>query len=89
MRGAARCFALDSSFNLKWSNLMYATQTPGRKLGTRAVAERFGVSTRSVDRWTADPALAFPQPMHINGRKYWDEGEIVAWATARAGEVAA
>jgi hypothetical protein len=34
------------------------------------VAERYGVSTRTIPRWDADPDLGFPDPVVINGRRY-------------------
>jgi hypothetical protein len=34
------------------------------------VAERYGVSTRTIPRWDADPDLGFPAPVVINGRRY-------------------
>lgn len=40
-------------------------------LPTRQVADRYKVHPRTVDRWVRDPALGFPSPMDINGRKYW------------------
>src|SRR5262249_61326050 len=36
----------------------------------RAFAERHGVSTRTIDRWTRDGLL--PKPIRINKRKYWN-----------------
>jgi hypothetical protein len=47
-----------------------------QRLPTRAVATRYGVSTRSIERWTASPDLGFPRPLIINGRKYWAEVEL-------------
>ena len=42
-----------------------------RQLEThRAFAERHGVSTRTIDRWTRDGLL--PKPVRINKRKYWN-----------------
>ncbi len=45
-----------------------------RKLTTRALQERYSVVDRTIDRWIQTGVL--PQPMRINGRKYWDEAEI-------------
>jgi hypothetical protein len=50
-----------------------------RKLQTRTVAARYNVSTRTVDRWTADPRVGFPQPSRIYHRKYWDEDDLDAF----------
>ena len=50
-------------------------EEPDRRLSTTAVAARYGVSTRTIERWTRDPKLKFPQPDIVNLRKYW-------WASA-------
>ena len=52
------------------------SQTTGlsRKLTSKAVAERYDVTIRTVERWT--DAGILPQPMRINHIKYWDEEEI-------------
>jgi predicted DNA-binding transcriptional regulator AlpA len=47
-----------------------------RKLQTRHLLERYGVSDRSIDRWLANPDLNFPKPMVIGRRRYWDADEI-------------
>jgi predicted site-specific integrase-resolvase len=38
-------------------------------LTTRKLAEQNAVSIRTVERWT--DAGILPQPMRINGRKFW------------------
>jgi predicted DNA-binding transcriptional regulator AlpA len=55
-----------------------------RKLRKRATADRYGVSTKSIDRWTASPRLQFPKPLRINEIPYWDEAELEAWERSRA-----
>jgi len=53
------------------------------------VCERFNVVDRTLDRWVADPRLGFPQPLYVNGRRYFDLDEIEAWErrqAARRGE---
>lgn len=45
-----------------------------RKLRKRALAERFDVCTRTVDRWLRDGIL--PRPTIINGLYYWDLADI-------------
>lgn len=42
-----------------------------RRLPTKLVAKRYGVCTRTIERWEADAKLAFPKPAIINKRKYW------------------
>jgi predicted DNA-binding transcriptional regulator AlpA len=57
----------------------------GRKLlPTRQVASRYGVTIRSVDRWSADPELGFPAPVKINTRNYFDEAEFDEFDRRRA-----
>jgi predicted DNA-binding transcriptional regulator AlpA len=50
-----------------------------RMLGIRAVMERYGVSDRSIDRWTANPDLGFPKPTYILRRRFWPEAELDAF----------
>ena len=49
------------------------------RLPTGDVAARYGVTTRSVDRWWKDPKLGFPQPIYINDRKYWAIADLEQW----------
>jgi predicted DNA-binding transcriptional regulator AlpA len=49
------------------------------RLTSKRVADRFGVSLRTIERWGADEKLAFPKPVKIRHRKYWSEREISAW----------
>jgi hypothetical protein len=49
------------------------------RLPTTKVAARYNVSTRSIERWSADPSIGFPAPtVVINGRKYWSVAELEA-----------
>jgi predicted DNA-binding transcriptional regulator AlpA len=45
-----------------------------RKLTSRAMSLRYGVSGKTIDRWTEDGIL--PSPMRINNVRYWDEEEV-------------
>ena len=56
------------------------------RLPTGAVAARYGVTTRSVDRWWKDPDLNFPQPIIINQRKYWAVTDLEIWERQRVAE---
>jgi hypothetical protein len=49
------------------------------RLPTGAVAARYGVTTRSIDRWWKDPDLNFPQPIIVNARKYWALTDLEIW----------
>jgi len=56
----------------------------GRKLPTRLLCKRFNVCDRTIARWQNNPQLRFPAPIVINGRKYFDEVEVVRWERERA-----
>ena len=43
------------------------------------VAERFQTTTRSIERWTGDLSLEFPQPLIVKGYWYFSLPELVAW----------
>lgn len=53
-----------------------SVRKPGRKLPTRKVCERYGVVSRTLERWDQRPELGFPPPEYINGRKYRDEAAL-------------
>jgi hypothetical protein len=53
------------------------------RLPTGGVAAKFNVTPRSVDRWWKNPELNFPQPIFINGRKYWSLAELERWERER------
>jgi hypothetical protein len=55
----------------------------GRKIPRRLTALRYGVCTRTIDRWQNDPELGFPQPTVINKRKYDDEDKLTEWDRAQ------
>ena len=48
-----------------------------------AVAKKFGISTRTVDRWLKNDDLKFPRPIRINDRRYWASGDLDRWAAQR------
>jgi predicted DNA-binding transcriptional regulator AlpA len=45
-----------------------------RKVRARALCERYGVVERTIYRWVAAGIL--PEPMWINGIRFWDDDEI-------------
>lgn len=57
-----------------------------RKLTRRQVAERYGgVTIRTIERWTADPRLNFPQPVRYGHKSLlYDLNELIEWDRARA-----
>jgi hypothetical protein len=44
------------------------------KLTTRHLCERYGIVSRTVDRWTE--ARILPEPLRINRYRYWDLDEV-------------
>jgi hypothetical protein len=46
------------------------------------VAARYGVHPKTLQRWDATPALEFPQPIRIRGRRYRSIAELDAWDLA-------
>jgi hypothetical protein len=50
----------------------------------RAVCNRYGRTTRTLERWLKDEDLNFPRPLTINGRRYFYQDELVAWERAQA-----
>lgn len=48
-----------------------------------ALARELGVSSRTVSRWMADPALAFPPPIRLRNRLYFARSALEAWKNAR------
>jgi predicted DNA-binding transcriptional regulator AlpA len=58
----------------------------GRKLlPAKQVWQRYGVVSRTLDRWLADEEIGFPRPtMVTRGRRYWDETLLVKWERRRA-----
>lgn len=60
------------------------TMTESRKLPTKHVTKRYNICSRTLDRWLERAEMAFPKPLLINGRRYFDETELVAWERERA-----
>ena len=54
-----------------------------RRLPTVAVAARYGVVVRTVERWLGQDELNFPRPVWINRRKYWWLSQLREWDHAR------
>jgi hypothetical protein len=53
-------------------------------LTRRQQARRYGVSTRTIDRWSDDDNLGLPAEIDIAGRKYRKLSELETWERARA-----
>jgi hypothetical protein len=56
---------------------------PKWRLTKAKVAERYGVVPRTIERWSENPTLGFPQPVIVNKRPYWDEFELEALDISR------
>ena len=55
----------------------------------RQQARRYGVSTRTIDRWSDDDNLGLPAEIDIAGRKYRKLADLETWERARAAIAAA
>ncbi|MCJ2117657.1 DNA-binding protein [Methylobacterium sp. J-001] len=58
-------------------------------LPTTITRARYGVSDMTIFRWLADPKLEFPQPIRINGRRYWRLADLQAFEARQAKKEAA
>jgi predicted DNA-binding transcriptional regulator AlpA len=58
-------------------------------LPTTITRARYGVSDMTIFRWLADPKLGFPQPIRINGRRYWRLADLQAFEARQASKEAA
>lgn len=47
-----------------------------------------GVSDMTLWRWLNSSKLDFPEPIRINGRRYWRRSEVNAWLTAQRALIA-
>jgi hypothetical protein len=52
--------------------------------GNSRVAERYGRTPRTIERWLDDEKLNFPQPVYINRFKYWNLDELETWERKQA-----
>jgi hypothetical protein len=56
-----------------------------RHLSTSRLAQRYDVTTRTIERWEEDERLGFPEPdLRINKRKYWKLKTLERWERRRA-----
>ena len=58
-------------------------------LPATATRSRYGVSDMTIFRWLADTKLGFPQPIRINGRRYWRLADLQAFEARQAEKEAA
>ncbi|MCJ2136378.1 DNA-binding protein [Methylobacterium sp. J-026] len=50
---------------------------------------RYKVSDMTLFRWLKDERLSFPQPIRINGRRYWRLADLQAFEARQASKEAA
>ena len=50
-----------------------------RFLSAKQLRERYGVSDMTLWRWIRHHELNFPQPVYINGRRFWAEAGVDAF----------
>jgi hypothetical protein len=54
-------------------------------LSTAGLAQRYDVSTRTIERWEKNPKIGLPPPdLVINGRKYRKTKNVEVWERERA-----
>jgi hypothetical protein len=56
----------------------------GDLLPDSAVAQRYGITPRTIHRWDQRAELGFPKPIRINDRKYRRVTELQVWERTRA-----
>jgi predicted DNA-binding transcriptional regulator AlpA len=54
-------------------------------LPLKAVEARYGVVSRTIDRWMEREDIGFPKPLKLNPRKRcWRVAELLEWERSRA-----
>ena len=62
---------------------------PNSYLSAKQTRHRFGdVCDMTLWRWIKDPALGFPPPLRINGRRFWKVADLERWEAVRMHEAA-
>jgi hypothetical protein len=54
-----------------------------------SLAKRYGVCTRTIDRWLVDERVEFPAFVRIRARRYWRIADLEDWERRRATPVKA
>jgi hypothetical protein len=55
----------------------------------RIVAERYGRSVQTIERWGRDPDLGFPPAIRLRNRRYRDAAALDAWDAKQRGAAGA
>ena len=61
-----------------------AQRSPEDLLPAPQVLGRYQVSDMTLFRWLKDERLTFPQPIRINGRRYWRLADLQAFEIRQA-----
>lgn len=49
-------------------------------IGSPKVRNRYDdISDVTLESWIRDPAIDFPAPLTVNGRRYWRVSDLEAW----------
>lgn len=59
-------------------------RSPEDMLPAAQVLARYQVSEMTLYRWLKDARLSFPQPIRINGRRYWRLADLQAFEVKQA-----
>ena len=63
----------------------HETRTRKRFLTRREQAKRYGKSTKTIQRWGDDPAMAMPPEYLFRGLPHREESELEQWERSRVG----
>lgn len=58
-------------------------------LNSSDVMSRFGICDQTLTNWIKRSDLCFPQPVRINGRRYFPRSALEAWERTRQRAVSA
>lgn len=64
--------------------MLASTTDASPMVPARTVMNRYGVVSRTLDRWVKNAALGFPAPVVINRRRYFRLAELEQWERERA-----
>jgi hypothetical protein len=55
----------------------------------KVVGERYGRTTKTIERWGRDPKLDFPPVVRVRNRRYRDAAALDAWDAKQRGTAGA
>src|SRR5262249_39055301 len=74
--------------SVSWKDGPMSDDADDRLLTRPMVAQRYSVTTKTVQSWQDRPGLDFPQPLVIAGRTYWRTSQLAEWERQRATQAA-